>query len=250
MKRAVVVGATSGIGRAVAQLLVQRGWRVGVAGRRGALLDELKAQTPGLVEAAVLDVTATDAPSCLFLFFVRLGGMDVFFYCAGVGWRNDALDGDIELHTVRTNAEGFVRMVGAAFCYYRDRGLAGRIAVVSSIAGTKGLGAAPAYSATKSMQATYVEALQQLARARRLPVTLTDIRPGFVDTPLLGGGRYPMKMSADEVARAIVRAVERGQGLAIVDFRYRLLTAVWRLLPRWLWLRMPVGIDISNQFKR
>ena len=55
---------------------------------------------------------------------------------------------------------------------------------------------------------------------------------------------------AEEVARAIVRAVERGQGLAIVDFRYRLLTAVWRLLPRWLWLRMPVGIDISNQFKR
>ena len=249
MKRAVVVGATSGIGRAVAQLLVQRGWRVGVAGRRGALLDELKAQTPGLVEAAVLDVTATDAPSCLLQLVERLGGMDVFFYCAGVGWRNDALDGDIELHTVRTNAEGFVRMVGAAFCYYRDRGLAGRIAVVSSIAGTKGLGAAPAYSATKSMQATYVEALQQLARARRLPVTLTDIRPALSTRPCWAWA-IPHENVRRRGGRAIVRAVERGQGLAIVDFRYRLLTAVWRLLPRWLWLRMPVGIDISNQFKR
>lgn len=236
---AVVVGATSGIGREVAQQLLRRGWRVGVCGRRVALLRELEAAFPGRAVAMELDVCRQDAPDALQRLTDSLGRVKVIYLVAGVGWQNPALSPDVELLTVRTNAEGFVRMAGAAFRYFAEAG-GGHIAVVSSIAGTRGLGVAPAYAATKRLQNTYVEALEQLARIRHLPVRFTDVRPGFVRTALLAGGRYPCQMEAGRVARLAIRAVERRQAVAVIDWRYAALTALWRLIPRWLWVRLPV----------
>lgn len=102
------------------------------------------------------------------------------------------------------------------------------------------MGSAPAYSATKRFQNTYIEALEQLARMQHYPIRFTDIRPGFVATDLLKGGRYPMLMQAPKVAARIVRAIDRRQTVAVIDGRYRVLVFFWRLIPRWLWKRMPV----------
>ena len=88
----------------------------------------------------------------------KLGGIDLFFLSSGVGHQNRDLQPDIELNTARTNVEGFTRMVTAAFNYFKEKG-SGHIAVISSIAGTKGLGVAPAYSATKRFQNTYILSL-------------------------------------------------------------------------------------------
>ena len=100
------------------------------------------------------------------------------------GYQNRNLEPEIELNTARTNVEGFIRMVTAAFDYFKKT-KKGHIAVISSIAGTKGLGVAPAYSATKRFQNTYIDALAQLARMQHLNIRFTDIRPGFVATDLL-----------------------------------------------------------------
>lgn len=152
-----------------------------------------------------------------------------------------ALDADKELTTVQTNALGFTRMVGEAYRYFAARG-EGHIAVVSSIAGTKGLGAAPAYSATKAFDTTYVEALEQQAHMRGKHIHFTDIRPGFVRTALLGDGRrYPLLMNPETVARAIVNAILHHRHVVVIDWRYRLLTALWRCVPRWIWRRMSVS---------
>ena len=229
--RIVIVGATSGLGLATARLCIRRGWRVGAAGRRTELLEALRAEAPEQVETATLDVTQPEAPQQL----TELVGMDIYLHVAGIGSRNPA----IETATLRTNGEGFVRMVAAAFDRFRHHG-GGRIAVISSIAGTQGLGAAPAYSATKRMQNTYIDALAQLARMERLPIRFTDIRPGFVDTPLLRNGRYPMLMQPDTAARHIVRAIERGRRRIVIDRRYALLVFLWRLIPAWLWERLPI----------
>ena len=100
-------------------------------------------------------------------------------------------------------------MVGAAFRYFRDKGK-GHIAVISSIAGTKGLGIAAAYSATKRFQNTYIDALEQLASMKKIDIRFTDIRPGFVATNLLNDGKkYPMLMKTDYTARLIVKALNR-----------------------------------------
>lgn len=129
---------------------------------------------------------------------------------------------------------------GYRFSYFRNNG-GGHLAVISSIAGTKGLGVAPAYSATKRFQNTYIDALEQLAHLQKLNIHFTDIRPGFVATDLLNDGKhYPMLMKTDQVGRDIVRALHRKQRVAIIDGRYRILIFFWRMIPRWIWKRLPV----------
>ena len=169
-----------------------------------------------------------------------MGGIDLYFHAAGVGWQNAALDATKEMRTLLTNGVGFTQMVGEAYRYFAECG-GGHIAVISSIAGTKGLGAAPAYSGTKAFQNVYVQALEQQAHMRHLPIRFTDIRPGFVRTDLLGDGQsYPMLMEPRLVARAIVRAIDRRRHVCVIDWRYRVLTFFWQLIPDALWRRVSV----------
>ena len=170
----------------------------------------------------------------------KLGGMDIYLHCSGIGKRNTELHPDIEIDTLRTNGEGFVRMVTAAFGYFRAHG-GGHLAVISSIAGTKGLGSAPAYSATKRMQNTYIDALAQLAHMEKLNIRFTDIRPGFVATPLLAGdGHYPMLMQVGKVAARIMKVLKRQRRRVVIDRRYAVMVFFWKMIPEWLWERLNI----------
>ena len=232
-KRAIVIGASSGIGREVARLLMAEGWTLGVAARRTDLL-----QTLGDVQVEQIDVTSEDATSRLRTLIDKVGGMDLFFYASGIGKQNRELVEGIEMATMQTNALGFTRMIGEAYRYFAQQG-GGHIAAITSIAGTKGLGPAPAYSATKAMQNVYLQALEQQAHARGLKIRFTDIRPGFVDTALLAGDfRYPMMLKPERVANEIVQAINGKRHIRVIDWKYRLLTAVWRRIPRCIWRRM------------
>lgn len=232
-KRAIVIGASSGIGREVAQLLMKDGWTVGVAARREERLKEI-----GAAACQQIDVTQDDATERLRQLIAALGGMDLFFYASGIGKQNRELREDIELATVQTNALGFTRMVGEAYRYFAEQG-SGHIAAITSIAGTKGLGPAPSYSATKAMQNVYLQALEQQAHARGLNIRFTDIRPGFVDTALLSDDfRYPLMLKPEAVARSIVRAIKRHRHVRVIDWKYRLITALWRRIPRCVWRRI------------
>ena len=239
MKRIVIVGATSGLGCEVARLCIAAGWRVGAAGRNEEALRQLKASAPEQVETTVINVMHDDAPQRLAELVGRLGGMDIYFHASGIGKRNTELRPDIELDTLRTNGEGFVRMATAAFGWFRTHG-GGHIAVISSVAGTRGLGSAPAYSATKRLQNSYIDALAQLAHMEHLDIRFTDIRPGFVATPLLAGDDYPLLMQPGPVARRIFRALVQRRRRAVIDRRYAVLVFFWRLIPQWLWERLPI----------
>ena len=232
-KRAIVIGASSGIGREVSKLLMEQGWTVGVAARRVDKLEELHATA---VEP--IDVTQEDATTRLQALISRLGGMDLFFYASGIGKQNRELKEDIELATLQTNGLGFTRMIGEAYRYFAQQGF-GHIAAITSIAGTKGLGPAPSYSATKAMQNVYLQALEQQANARGLKIRFTDIRPGFVDTALLSGDfHYPMMLRPERVAKEILDAINHHRHIRVIDWKYRLLTAIWRRIPRCLWRQM------------
>ena len=237
MKRAIIVGASSGMGLEVAKLLLADGWKIGIAARRVDKLNSMKAENEEMIEVAQIDVTQSDAPERLLDLIGRLGGVDLYFHASGIGKQNPELDMQVELNTVETNAMGFTRMVDSIFGYMAENG-GGHIAVISSIAGTKGLGPSPSYSATKAFQNNYIEALEQLSNTRKLGITFTDIRPGFVDTALLAGGNYPMLMRPERVARSIVKAVKAHRHVKIIDFRYRVLVFFWRLIPRFIWRRL------------
>ena len=268
-KKAIVMGATSGIGMEVASLLAQRGWQVGIAGRRIERLEEVKRNTNLLISESSkaskgeiacyqqIDVTSPEAPSLLLKLIEKLGGMDLYFHSSGIGWQNNSLDIEKEMKTVETNGLGFVRMVDTAFNWFAQQNLGQepgqgqrqgkdrscetyRIACITSIAGTKGLGAAPAYSATKRFQNHYLECLTQQAHMRHLPIAITDIRPGFVKTDLIAGSNYPLQLTPQEVAQQIVRAIERGKSIKTIDWKYSILVSLWRLIPRWIWTRLTI----------
>ena len=226
------------MGMEVAKLLLDEGCQLGVAARREDRLQALKQLAPDRIVTATIDVTAEDAPHRLRSLIDEMGGMDLFFYSSGIGKQNRTLEPDIELNTFNTNAMGFARMIGEAYRYFAERG-EGHIAAITSIAGTKGLGPAPSYSATKAMQNVYLQALEQQSNARGLKIRFTDIRPGFVDTALLSGDfRYPMMLKPEKVARQIVRALKSKRHIQVIDWKYSLLTACWRRLPRPLWCHL------------
>ena len=161
--------------------------------------------------------------------------MDLYFHVSGIGKQNRTLTEDIELNTFNTNGLGFTRMIGEAYRYFAERGR-GHIAAITSIAGVKGLGPAPSYSATKAMQNVYLQALEQQARSRGLDIRFTDIRPGFVDTDLLKGDyHYPMMLKPQAVARDIVKAIQKKRHVKVIDWKYAILTALWRRVPRFIW---------------
>ena len=235
MPKVVIIGASSGMGMEVAKLLLAEGYSLGVAARRENRLQALKQLAPDRVVTATIDVTAEDAASRLRALIDELGGMDLFFYASGIGKQNRELTPEIELDTVNTNGMGFTRMIGEAYRYFAEKG-EGHIAAITSIAGTKGLGPAPSYSATKAMQNVYLQALEQQANARGLKIRFTDIRPGFVDTDLLKGDyHYPMMLKPEKVARQIVKAIKNKRHIKVIDWRYALMTAFWRRIPRPLW---------------
>ena len=232
-KKAIVIGASSGIGREVATLLMKEGWTVGVAARR---VDKLKELRAAAIEQ--IDVTKEEATERLQSLISRLGGMDLFFYASGIGKQNPELQADIELATLKTNGLGFTRMIVEAYRYFAQQGY-GHIAAITSIAGTKGLGPAPSYSATKAMQNVYLQALEQQANARGLKIHFTDIRPGFVDTALLSGDfHYPMMLQPKRVAKEILHAINHRQHIRVIDWKYRILTTLWRRIPRCIWRRL------------
>lgn len=239
MKRVLIIGATSGIGRELAVRYIEMGYCVGVAGRRVEELIKLQELAIDRVFYEKIDVTQQDAAEKLMLLIDKMQGMDLFILCSGIGYQNISLDIEIEMKTAVTNVNGFIRMVTAAFHYFTNHE-DGHIAVISSVAGTKGLGVAPAYSATKRFQNNYIESLEQLANMKGYNIHFTDIRPGFVDTPLLAKEKYPILMNVEYVADKIISAIKKKKKVAIIDWKYAIIVFFWRLIPRFIWTSISV----------
>ena len=232
----IVIGATSGIGRAVAEIYAGQGHRVGVTGRRGNLLEEFASARPaGSVYTKVFDVSDDSATESLAALVREMGGVDVCLYSSGYGHTNSDLEPSLELGQIDVNAKGFVRCAVWLFNYWAGNGLRGHLAVISSVASILPLGVCPSYSATKKFEAFYTEALRQLAVIRKADIRMTVIKPGFVDTDFIHGRHFPMTIRRDRAAALIVRAIKRHKKTAVIDRRWAALGILMRLLPSPLW---------------
>lgn len=244
MKKIIIMGATSGIGLRAAVILAMSGWKVGVAGRKEEVMRRLRKRFPDNVEWERIDILEADAPKKLMRLIKKLGGMDIYFHVAGVGFVDKGLNLAEELATVSTNALGFTRMIATAYDYFRRIRRRGQIAAVTSVAGTKGTGPLAAYSASKRFGQTYLVALEQLARAEHVRVRFTDIRPGWVRTPLLAPDRnYPLTMTMAHAVPLILRAIMERRRVAVIDWRWNILVGLWRLIPNALWIRIPMKLS-------
>jgi short-subunit dehydrogenase len=241
MKKIIIIGATSGIGRGLAEVYSQEDYLIGITGRRENLLEEVCARDKDKLFYQVCDITDTQATiSSLETLTQKMGGMDILIICAGTGELNPELSYQLEEPTLLTNVIGFTNIADWGFRYFEQQ-KSGHLVTISSVGGTRGSGIAPAYNASKAYQINYMEGLRQKATKSPYSIYTTDIRPGFVATDLLNDGKhYPLLMDAAEVGRHISWSLKRKQRVAVIDWRYRILVFFWKMIPRWMWKRLPV----------
>lgn len=239
MKKILIMGASSGIGRRVAEEFASRGITVGAAARNTKALEKLKKTYPDTVEVESIDINRRDAPEKMRNLIKKMGGMDIYFHVSGIGYDSSSLEPEREAEMIETNSAGFARMLSAAYDYFKERGGAGRIVGLTSVAGTNGIGAMSAYSASKKCAQTYMIALEQRAHNEGVAVRFTDIRPGWIRTPLLSDEReYPMEMTLEYAVPLVIKAIVKAPRVAVIDWKYNLLVGLWRLIPNSLWIRM------------
>ncbi|MBI5805116.1 SDR family NAD(P)-dependent oxidoreductase [candidate division TA06 bacterium] len=231
MKKAVIIGATSGIGKGLAEILAKNNYLVGITGRRKELLEKLKSETPERYFAKVIDVTDTiNTIQLLEELAAELGGLDLLVISSGTGDLNDDLDFAIEKRTIETNVTGFTGIADWAFRYFEGQG-SGHLAAISSIAGIRGSRQAPSYGATKAYQINYLEALRQKAARLKKPIYVSDIRPGFVDTSMAKGEGQFWVASVDKAAQQIFHAIKGKKKVAYITKRWSIIAIILKLLP-------------------
>ena len=229
-KNAIVFGATSGIGKELAKLLVNDGYRVIITGRREAKLREIKKLNPEKYIIKKHDVTKLDASEKVFNSLVdELGSVDLIVYSSGVTEPNYHLEWDKELPTLNVNVLGAVKIYGLAFNYFHKQGY-GHLVGISSVAGVRGNRHVPAYFASKAFQNNYLESLWMKAKRSKSDIYITDIVPGFVDTKMALGDTFGMA-SVEKASKQIYTAIKHKKKKAYITKRWRLIAFIMRILP-------------------
>jgi len=212
------------------------GYRVGVAARRSDLLDQLCAELPGRCVGRMLDVAQPDtAIVALKALVAEMGDVDTFVISAAIGSNNPELEWHREAQTLMINVVGCAAMINVAVEHLEARGR-GRLVGLSSVAAVRGIGRAPAYSASKAFLSNYLHGLRYRFMKRKLPISVTDVQPGFVETRMAGGTFW--MVSAETAARQIIAATQRGRAHVYVTPRWRLIAWLMRLVPDVLWGRL------------
>ncbi len=231
MKKAIIIGASSGIGEALVDSLVNDGYVVGITARREELLMGIQKKFPDRVFYKVMDVQQTDKIEqiCTDL-SSTIGGLDLMIISAGIGHLNKELDFEISHDVVKTNVSGFTCVANWSMNYFQKQGF-GHLANISSIAGLLGNGIAPSYNATKAYQINYFNGLRKKVKKLKLRIHLTDIRPGFVDTAILKGNGLFWIAPVDKAAKQIYASILKKKKRVYITKRWALIAFIIRLKP-------------------
>jgi short-subunit dehydrogenase len=238
VKNAIIVGASSGIGRALAKVLAENGYSIGLAARRLNLLAEVERElpTPSFVKA--IDVSRpVEAMERLRALIAEMNDVELFVISAGTGFVNPDLDWKRERETIDVNVSGFAAMVNVAVKYLQTRG-SGQIVGISSLAALRGHRQAPAYNASKAFMSNYLQGLRHKVSKLRLPIAVTDVQAGFVDTAMAQGDGVFWVASPEEAARQIFEAIRSRKKHVYVTRRWRVLAWFLRGTPDWLYHKL------------
>jgi short-subunit dehydrogenase len=236
MKKIIIIGASSGIGRELARLYAGEGALVGATGRRQELLYSLQLEYPNHVVTECFDATGKDTTTHLDSLVQKLGGLDMLIYSAGWGEPQEALDHAVEKATVDINVNGFLEATLFGWRLFTEQGN-GHLVTISSIASIRGNRLSPAYSASKAFQSIYFEGLHIKARKMKIPFYLTDVQPGFVDTKMAKGPRFWVA-PAPKAARQIAAAIRRKRWRVYITHRWWIIAKLFQWIPSWLYHRI------------
>lgn len=237
MKKVVIIGATSGIGRGLAERFINMGDIVGIIGRREQILKDICTQSPKCFYR-VCDVTKdSDTIRQLNELTDEMGGMDLIIISSGVGEINPELDYQLEKPTLLTNVVGFTNIADWSFKFFQQQKL-GHLVAISSVGGIRGSGEAPAYNASKAFQINYTEGLRQKAAKLPYPIYVTDVRPGFVNTAMAKGGGLFWVASLDKAVQQIHHAVIKKKKVAYISKRWKYVGLLLKIIPSAIYCKM------------
>jgi len=246
MKKVIIIGATSGIGRELARLYLQAGWAVGITGRRVELLDSFRnehsshkidtAVKDPIVETECFDVRENKNVEHLKNLINKLEGLDLLVYNSGYGEVSKSLDWEIDKRIYETNVKGFIEIVNYTFNHFIKQGY-GQIAATSSIASVRGNSQAPAYSASKAFMSVYMEGLHIKAKKMKANIAITDIQPGFVQTKEIKLTGVFWVVPLKKAARQIFKAIEKKKWRVYISRRWWLIPKLLNFVPSFIYHR-------------
>lgn len=239
IRKAIVIGATSGIGRELVKVLAENNYEVGITGRRHELLLSLQNEIRTQTYIKPFDISKADqAMQSLEELIQEMGGVDLVVINSGTGFINLALDWDKEIPTIDVNVIGFCAMANVAMRHFLQK-KAGHLVAISSIAALRGGDVAPAYSASKAFMSNYMEGLRKkVFKMHQLPIAITDVKPGFVDTDMAKSPNKFWVASPKKAAEQIFQAIQKKKSIVYITKRWRLIAWLNKWLPNCLFDRI------------
>jgi short-subunit dehydrogenase len=235
MKKAIIIGASTGIGQALTKVLLDNDYKVGITGVENNLVKELNDVSNNNLNVKYLDCTSLQNSEIISDFIDWLGGLDLIVFSAGIGQLDKNLGYEIENEANQLNVLAFTEIADKAYKYFENK-KHGHFVAITSIAGLRGNRIAPAYHAAKSYQISYLEGLRQRAINSKLSLTITDIRPGFVDTSLVNEKFFWMA-SKEKAAQQIFNIIKKKKNVAYVTKRWLIIALILKIVPSWIYNR-------------
>lgn len=236
-KKAVIMGASSGIGKELAKILSGNGYIVGLVARRINLLDELQKELPNKSFVKQIDVSKPQDAEIKFQEMItEMGGVDLVVISSGYGDLNYKLKWSIEKETIDVNVTGFALIAGISMRHFMERG-SGHLVGISSIAALRGQGDGPSYAASKAFVSNYLEGLRHIAIKSCKLIYVTDVQPGFVKTPMSKGNNLFWISTAEKAANQIYHAIAKKKTHAYITKRWRLIAWLLKAAPDWIYYK-------------
>lgn len=236
-KKVIIVGASSGIGRDLAHVYAEKGYTLGLCSRRVHELETLQKELPGPSFIQPIDVAQyTEARAALTQLIEQMGGMDILVLNAGIGDSKPTWEKEMQI--IAVNAAGFTALGNLAVEYFEKQG-GGQLVGVSSIASLRGTRIATVYSATKAYISSYMEGIQQRSNKKKQGIYVTDIRPGFVLTPMTQENKNMFWVATSrKAAEQIYDAIKAKKRVAYITRRWWIVARLIKSLPDFIFYRV------------
>lgn len=232
MKRLIVLGASSGIGRSLAEKALKSGWKVGITARRLHLLQEIQSHYPDSCHIAAMDVSQVEeSRATLQKLFSEMGGADVIVVNAGVTNGNARNLWEKDAYTISINVVGFAALSNLSLDLLAKQG-SGHLLGISSVAAFLATGRSAAYSASKAFASKFLHGLRARARALKSKVIVTDVKPGFIETDMIAGNTSAvMVISSERAAEILFKNFGKNKSVLYLPARWRFIAWIAQFLP-------------------
>ncbi|SIQ04872.1 SDR family NAD(P)-dependent oxidoreductase [Halanaerobium kushneri] len=236
MKKAIIIGASSGIGKELAEILSENNYILGLVSRREKLLVEIQKKLPKKSFVKSFDITSANSRDYLEELIQEMNGVDLIIISAGRIFINHQLEFEKEKKTIELNVLAFTKMINTAYKYFSQKG-EGQIVGISSVAALRGGYDAPAYHASKAFVSNYMEGLRIKAKKSKLPITITDIKPGYVNTRILVKENLFWVAEPEKAALQIYQAIDKKKDHAYITKRWTLIAWLLKIVPDFIYKR-------------